>query len=300
MKLNDADLSFVVQGPIVTNSEGKPPVYSTNEVLLSIRKNFPSAEIVLSTWKNSNVEALLYDLLVLNDDPGPLTINGANYNVNRLIESTVNGLNSCKNDYVVKTRTDIIFTSNALLTKIKNIIPINGRYKLFQKKILTTNFYVRDPLKSNVLYHPSDILLMGKKNDVLSLFNHDLVAINDFKNTKGEIFPNKVVNEQYLFIQTIKKAHNLDIIYSMYWEYKGIKNLVRSENFIFKNFLLCSPQQLGVAFPEKLYASSPELNYSNRALKWYHLIKSNIVTDFVFFRIIRAYKYYLMNNKRLD
>lgn len=296
MPLSDADISFIVQGPIISPAAKTAQNYTTNEVLESIRKHFPKSQIVLSTWKGAETAHLDYDSLVLNDDPGPLNLNGIDYNINRLIRSTVNGLSNCINDYVVKTRTDVIFTSNALLSEMISIEPVNSRYKLFQNKVLSTNFYVRDPVKSNILYHPSDILLIGTKSDIGLLFNHELATYNEF-NRAGEAggFDNRIVNEQYLLLKTIKKVHNTDIPYTAFWEYKGIKNLIRSENFIFKNFSIHTARQLGISLPKRLTSSDPESNYSARALKWFPIIKSTIVSDFLFFTIIRGCIYYFKN-----
>ena len=64
-----SDISVVVQGAIAGPSkDGK--AYPTRDCLLSIRRRLPGAEIILSTWKGSDVTGLDYDQLVLNDDPG--------------------------------------------------------------------------------------------------------------------------------------------------------------------------------------------------------------------------------------
>ena len=54
--INSIDISVVVQGAI--DKENTP------KCLKSIREFLPNAKIILSTWKNSNVENLDYDMLV--------------------------------------------------------------------------------------------------------------------------------------------------------------------------------------------------------------------------------------------
>ena len=56
------EISVVVQGAI--NNKYTPIC------LASIRKIFPYATIILSTWKNSKTENLDYDVLIENEDPG--------------------------------------------------------------------------------------------------------------------------------------------------------------------------------------------------------------------------------------
>jgi hypothetical protein len=76
--ISDKDISVVVQGPIHKQDN------LTKRVLESVRTHLPNAELILSTWKGSDVDGLDCDVLLLNDDPG--AING--YNVNRQIVST--------------------------------------------------------------------------------------------------------------------------------------------------------------------------------------------------------------------
>ena len=57
------DISVVVQGAI-TNY--------TKLCLESIRKYLPGAEIILSTWDDSNIDRLDYDVVIFNKDPGDL------------------------------------------------------------------------------------------------------------------------------------------------------------------------------------------------------------------------------------
>ena len=100
------DISVVVQGPIHTQDN------LTKRVLESVRTHLPDAELILSTWKGSNVDGLDCDVLLLNDDPG--AINGRN-NVNRQIVSTRNGLQKATRTYAVKLRTDMQLTGTGFI-----------------------------------------------------------------------------------------------------------------------------------------------------------------------------------------
>lgn len=54
--IDTKDISVVVQGPIDEEL--------TILCLNSVRKYLPDSEIILSTWKNSNIKNLDYDILV--------------------------------------------------------------------------------------------------------------------------------------------------------------------------------------------------------------------------------------------
>ncbi|MFN3393310.1 MAG: WavE lipopolysaccharide synthesis family protein, partial [Candidatus Thermochlorobacter sp.] len=97
-----SDISIVVQGPIVSNKDFYPNGW-TNEALRRMRIHFPGAEIILSTWKGSNVDGLDYDVVVFNDDPGSAMSRNRPYNVNRQIVSTKNGLAKASRKYALKT-----------------------------------------------------------------------------------------------------------------------------------------------------------------------------------------------------
>lgn len=58
--IDTKDISVVVQGAI---DKGYTPL-----CLKSIRKYLSESEIILSTWEESDVENLGYDVLVLNKD----------------------------------------------------------------------------------------------------------------------------------------------------------------------------------------------------------------------------------------
>ena len=137
--ITSKELSFVVQGPVHTGGE-----FSTINACNSIRKYFPDAEIILSTWIGENTEGITYDTLVLSEDPGGfLRWDKVMVNVNRQIVSSYNGIKATGRPYVVKTRTDILFNNDQLLAKFNN----HEIAKLFSKKITTINVFSRDPVK---------------------------------------------------------------------------------------------------------------------------------------------------------
>src|SRR4029077_10044080 len=95
MKPNE--LSFVVQGEVIRETSpltGRPVTQSSLE---SLRLHFPEAEVILSTWQGTSVDALSFDKVVFSEDPGNWNTArpGAALkldNTNRQIVSTRNGL----------------------------------------------------------------------------------------------------------------------------------------------------------------------------------------------------------------
>ena len=126
------------------------------------------------------------------------------FNINRQIRTVNAGLKEVDDDdYVIKLRNDQWVDFNKLLRVIKK----NGL--LEQNRILTTNCYTR----KDRLYHPSDMLLCGKKDDLQQMYD-----LNEFDTTAQDVI---------LKIQNTYSASK-----EPFYKY-----MVSPENILFRNFL---------------------------------------------------------------
>jgi hypothetical protein len=260
------NISFVVQGPISHESIPAENAFSTREVLMSIRKHYPYSEIILSTWKGSDISDLSYDKIVLNEDPGAFVVDGIKrpFNHNRLVISTSSGISVATKDFVVKTRTDILFESDNILNILPLITPIEGPYAIFNSYILSTNYYVRNPMRVNLYFHPSDIILVGKIEDMKFFFSAPMAERHKLVTENEEIL---MVAEQYLLLNSIEHAQ--DKRYSSgRIDYTNIKHFMDSEKYLFSSFNILSIADFGVKFPDRLlFAHLPDGNYSLDEIK---------------------------------
>ena len=103
------NLTFVIQGAILIDDEG---VNQTQLLCHSIRKYFPDAVIVLSTWTSQDVSGIDADRVVTQEDPGSgirySNLNQLN-NTNRQILSSKLGLLAAQTDLAIKVRSDLLF-----------------------------------------------------------------------------------------------------------------------------------------------------------------------------------------------
>jgi hypothetical protein len=257
----EKNISFVVQGPILKDSDPENGAYSTYEVLKSIRKFYPTAEIVLSTWKGADLTDLDYDKALLNDDPGAIIIPDIPnpYNHNRLIVSSRNGIEQATYEVVVKTRTDIVFVNNSILNAVTAITPVDATYAIFSHYIISTNYYVRNPYRLNLTFHASDIILIGKKADLLAFFSAPVVSHAEMINKNNHI---RLVAEQYLTLNSIRTQKNKNYIFNR-TDPTDVRYFMESEKYLFNSFIFLSMDELGVKFPKRLlHAFMPEANYS--------------------------------------
>ncbi|MDP9171072.1 MAG: WavE lipopolysaccharide synthesis family protein, partial [Acidobacteriota bacterium] len=144
------DLSFVVQGAIdreISPLTGRP---ITQSCLESLRKHYPGAEVILSTWQGQDVAGLDCDQLILNEDPGAWNAfrPGAEVkldNTNRQIVSTRNGLRAAGGRYAAKVRSDMIFQGNDWLRHY-DLYPARGtEWNVFEERVITCSMWARDP-----------------------------------------------------------------------------------------------------------------------------------------------------------
>jgi hypothetical protein len=291
MSLNSSEISFVVQGPVIT--EGSSGTYSTLAVLESIRHHYPAAELILSTWKGTDVLELTFDKLVLSDDPGGFYHNGVLINNNRLILSTKAGVAMATRKYLVKTRTDILINDNSLLQKLADIMPVKGKHALFGHQMLSTIYYVRNPLVLNLVFHGSDIFLAGFKQDIAALFDAETQPRDFFINPDEST---GIVAEQYLLLNAIHKTNNKRYEVKC-WGQVSLKLFKISENYIFKNYKFLDVQEIGISFPERLYnAFMHHANYKIEDAKLLNNIysKPSLFKLLVIKRLVAYWtKYYL-------
>jgi len=188
--ISDKDISVVVQGPIHTQDN------LTKRVLESVRTHLPDAELILSTWKGSDVDGLDYDALVENEDPGKINnLLSGSENFLRQVTSTFSGLQKSSGKYVLKSRTDIFLSSSSLLENVSSYTNQKSK-NFFNWYIFTIPKFFRDPRGFyKRLYHPSDIVQFGLRTDLLSLWELDA-------HIDKPIF---LTAEQYIWLQFLKK-----------------------------------------------------------------------------------------------
>ena len=260
--INPKDVSVVVQGAI--DKENTP------KCLKSIRKYLPDAEIILSTWEGSDVSNLVYDVLVLNKDPGAVccSIDGKTLNnCNREIYSSFAGIKLSSRKYILKIRSDLILKSNTILKIKLNKYKRNSKFSFFKERIIVPSIYSRyftykknTETRTPLLFHPSDWLYFGLKEDLYSLFNIPLVEepyfSQYFKNRDNsrngyiDTHPDRLwcfSPEAYILTAYLKKFHGINIKDKL-----DItdKNIIISRNILINNFYMSDQTQLSIEMPK--------------------------------------------------
>jgi len=219
MVVHPSDISFVIQGPFFDHSKKK----STQQTAQTIRKFFPGALIIFSTWSEPPCPRF-WDLLVLNEDPGP----GKSYyldartvpdNINRQLVSTRGGVINASTRYAVKLRSDLFFTSSALLAYISKLSPTSQPYAFTKYQLITASNLTCNPMISNtMLYHPCDWIVAGYTSDLISYYSIPMAKEDHFNYHHLNHIPadyqhpiaSRYADEQYILIENLKK-HNVPV-----------------------------------------------------------------------------------------
>ena len=253
--IDTKDISVVVQGAVDKNI--------TPLCLASIRKHLPEAEIVLSTWEGTDVDGLDFDQVMLNKDPGAFPCdeiqNSIMNNINRQILSTYNGLLKSSNQYAVKIRSDFFLNGNGFMNYFRKYLEYNPEFRFLKERIVGCTVYSRNP-RSHIYplvmpYCPSDFFFFGLREDLIQLFDRELICDVEEK-MFFELHPEnrKYLNYkeslcQYMPEQSIwmgflqKHIRDLDCICR---DHVTEKNTVLTESSFANNLVLCSAEQLEI------------------------------------------------------
>jgi hypothetical protein len=248
------NISFVVQGAIFNNQKK-----STFDVIKSIKKYFPSATIILSTWVGQDVNANtleLVDIVVKSDDPGDLTPSGsAPLNINRQIVSSKKGIKYSKTLYTIKTRTDLIFTSNRICYLLAKQYKKNLKFQVGQGRLLITDVSSRHHLRGlNVSFWLCDFIYCG--------FTVDLKKFFDVKRYPEDYFDYFLTHKTPNYF--LDKSHPQRYVPESYLTYNYLHELCgnikfdntfhREEQYIalynkllINNFIVYTPVQLSIS-----------------------------------------------------
>lgn len=289
------DFSFLVQGSITKNGKIDPEMI---KYLFRMRKQYPLNDILVSCWEVSNNDEFYLRKLstkynidfLFNKDPGCFSKNyrGVNYNcnLNRMIVSTRNGILKSKSEYIIKLRSDSFFASdkihaylNEYYKSISNSLLRDSAYSIFEERIINCNLFARNPRSYlPYLFHPGDIMLIGKKGDLFKLFDVELADENIFQSYRRTYFFTmmKLVPEQYLWVNCINKSR----IYNVYESNEEFteKKIIESEKFYVNNFYVLEPNDVDFIWPKhnELYQSKGKYSVYD-SVDWYNLYKKYIL-----------------------
>ncbi len=273
MNISTGDFSVIIQGPIIGKSGDPEDKQLTTRCIRSIRQHLPGAEIIISTWEGEETAHLDLDKVTYSKDPGAVSYNDFELknvynNNNRQITTTLAGLKLSSRKFSIKIRGDFYFENSGFISFIDKYKE-RYKYEYFSSRVIVPTYFFRDPEKVPVLYHISDLFMAGYTTDLIRLWDIPLqpepetTRAFDYKKQfandpyRKNQYKMRYASEQYIWYAFCKKA-GLDLSLKYYCEMPAdrIKKAIAST---IDNFVIASPQQLGLVFPERLLHGDKQL-----------------------------------------
>lgn len=218
-------LSIVISGPILGNGIEKN-IY-TIEACKSARKFFPGAEVIVSTWKGEDTEGLDYDILLLNEDPGP-----NEGNINRQICSRLEGIKKASREYVLAIRSESVIYNTNFMKYIDRYNAHKGTYTFLKNRVVIPASY---PASRGALFHMGDWYFFGHKSDLLDIWDIPYMDDSVYNNFEDDLLYNP---HRYLITAFVKKHYPLQFLKKndITDNNRQLYEAVLAENFVITGF----------------------------------------------------------------
>ena len=257
--MNDNDLSIVFQGPVMFEGD------ATQKCINSAKKFFPSAEVILSSWKGTDISNIYgFDKSVLSDDPGAfkMTLDGVarSNNTNRMMTSTVTGLKTATRPYSIKIRSDMYFENINCLVKFNDALNLKKKSNSITKDYVVS-LSANNPYRgAKQVFLMSDWFEIGRTEDLLKFWDLPLQQEKDMRHEKGKIprFEDNLIAESYLWTMLCRNDPKYADILGERFNPSQVneRTIELYEESIAENFVLFNGEQLGLnsyKLPNKNY-----------------------------------------------
>jgi hypothetical protein len=243
------DVSVVIQGPTGPH---------TADVIASARRWLPGAQVVLSTWAGSGADPTAVDVLVESDDPGSVPYwpgNTRQFNTNRLMRSSRAGVEASDRPYVLKLRTDTPLTGHGFLAWFGAFPERFEGLHVFRQRVLTLAVATRPSALAAYLFHPSDCVHFGLREDIEHLWcgpevdetaNATYWTQPAHRKHAPAAGPDLALwNEQLIWLSALRRA-GYDVDYPFFRHLRpGL--VAQSDLALVNNFVVLEEWQFGVA-----------------------------------------------------
>ncbi len=307
MSINSKDITFVVQGSVIGKSSDKKEDRHTYLCLKSIREYFPESFIILSTWKESDLKDLDFDLLIENEDPGVSILGDFSQNGFRQIVSSIEGLKKVNTRYSAKVRSDLVFKNSNFLKYFEkyNKLSYDNNYKLVEKRVVMLTS-CNPKRRFKFPFNAADWFYFGLSEDIKNIFDLPLVrdsfiGTHEYDDNKEKECESPYSTEQYVWYGFLSKYKKIN--------FKHLRdisnnNIEESEKYFANNSIMLTAKQAGIdwlKYPGAAYAQIPCLSNSGMYTFTEYKQMLNRYTPnklFIFPNIFERIVYFIVYNLR--
>ena len=258
MTIPPHDISVVVQGPVVGGYDQDPAMRLTNACLESLRRHLPGAELILSTWKGSDIRGLNTDIVIQNADPGSVSYfrnHSAPYNLNRQLLSTSTGLARATRPFALKIRSDMRIDGLGFLELFNCFPKRNPNWQVFGERVVICDLLTQHPWRTGFAFSPSDWFTFGKTDDVRLLWaaqmdsNHEVARYFENRPRPSPLRMPEMISrynaEQYIWLHALRT--HAPVSFNHGWD-ASASNKRLAELAFANNLVIADESRLGVRF----------------------------------------------------
>jgi hypothetical protein len=262
------DITVIVRGLVVGQGEADARQHFTQRALESIRAVLPGAQVILSTWKGSNLTGLNYDEVVLSDEPEGLYMlreDGSEKLIaaNNQIITTRAALSYVDRPYVLSVRSDVVLEHAGF---VSYFVTYNKQppHDVVGHRIAVLPTY--NPRRSFALFlfDVCDWFYFGTVADISDLFEIPLMSHDRHVRRVPEQLPyikDNLESEQYIWTSFLKKKGYFDGLPSLH--YLDERLLKLSEQSYARYTIMVPASRAGVVclkMPRAGYGARPWLS----------------------------------------
>lgn len=258
------DLSIIVEGPIIENI--------TNSCINSLRRVFPKAEIIISTWDTSNTEELDYS--ILKQSKIVKTNENVHFDITKKLGCyfmlVMNGLNYVSRKYCLKFRTNLVVSDDKFLDYFFKFTSRNENYKFFKNRIVVPSIKNQGIMSENFdpfLNQNSDRWFFGETEDIITYFNlvssishPELLQSDESKLEFGSFVTFELSYKRYyfnfLFLRYLFSLTDLNQV-----------NIEQSNLALINNFVFLDGKMHGISLLEKSNLTHQNDIYEKKEIK---------------------------------
>lgn len=247
------EISVVIQGAI--GSDELP-----EQVVDSVRRHLPGAEVIISTWAGARELQADADVRVESVDPGaPWQVHEEwPSNTNRLLVSTLAGLRASRRPYTLKLRTDTPVSGTGFL-KLFGAYPERGSaLRLLRERMVVINYYCWNPETSPFgLFGVADTVNFGRTDDLLAVWDRPLddepanttwFLTHSRPDPEHALLPAfRYAPEQLLWLGFLRK--HLAVPFAHFLDDNPVARLLAQLSAA-NNLVIAEPERFGVTLPK--------------------------------------------------
>jgi hypothetical protein len=272
------DLTILVQGPFFEFGN-----YNSNKNIEILKKVFPNANILISTWENENKFKLENEEIIFNKDPGFIKdehvgSSTLGSNILRQIISVENALTKINTKYTLKIRSDCYFESNKILSVNHKLFNRSEAFKIFDERIVISSLGSFNQKKTKILFHFNDWFNYGLTKDLKKIWTSKISKddINFYKknpkkkqNIIGRNWDLRYTAEQFIYYKSINNYLKFKLEHSQDF---SKEKLNFANKYLINNFYLEDINNIDFCFPKY----DPRIN-SNLSKNSTNLLSKNLI-----------------------